>query len=54
VPLKIERLKQWCLDINKAQSAIKYDYIFVDEESFNQYQPKSFKELIGGFREYKE
>ncbi|MCK4467530.1 MAG: hypothetical protein KAU60_04180, partial [Desulfobacterales bacterium] len=54
VPLKMERLKQWCTDINKAQSAIKYDYIFVDEESFNQYRPKSFKELIGGFREYKK
>jgi len=26
----------------------------VDEESFNKYQPKSFKELIAGFREYKE
>ena len=54
VPLKMERLKQWCIDINKAQSIIKYDYIFVDEESFNQYQPKSFKELIAGFSEYKE
>jgi len=53
VPLKMERLKQWCVDINKAQSEIKYDYVFVDEESFNQYQPKSFNELIAGFREYK-
>jgi len=26
----------------------------VDEESFNKYQPKSFKELIAGFREYRE
>ena len=26
----------------------------VDEESFNNYQPKSFKELIAGFRVYKE
>jgi len=26
----------------------------VDEESFNKYQPKSFKELITGFREYKK
>jgi hypothetical protein len=32
----------------------KYDYVFVDEESFNKYQPKSFKELIAGFREYKK
>ncbi|MEA3416003.1 MAG: KilA-N domain-containing protein [Thermodesulfobacteriota bacterium] len=56
VPLKMERLRQWCEDINSAQSDVKYDYVFVDEESFNQYQPKSFKELIAGFRfrEYKE
>ena len=54
VPLKMDRLKQWCVDINKAQSVIKYDYIFVDEESFNQYKPKSFRELIDGFRDYKD
>ncbi len=54
MPLKIERLNRWCTDINKTQADIKYDYIFVDEESFNQYRPKSFKELIAGFREYKE
>jgi len=54
VPLKMERLKQWCVDINKVQANIKYDYVFVDEGSFNQYQPKSFNELIAGFREYKE
>ncbi len=54
VPLKIERLRQWCIDINKAQPDIEYDYVFVDEESFHQYQPKSFNELVAGFREYKE
>ena len=54
VPLKMERLNRWCIDINKIQADIKYDYVFVDEESFNKYQPKSFKELIAGFREYKE
>lgn len=54
VPLKMERLRQWCIDINKAQSDIDYDFIFVDQEGFEQYQPKSFNELISGFREYKE
>jgi len=54
VPLKMERLNQWCIDINKIQPNIKYDYVFVDEESFSQYRPKSFRELIAGFREYKE
>jgi type III restriction enzyme len=54
VSLKMERLRQWCIDINKAQSEIKYDYLFVDEEAFHQYQPKSFNELVAGFQEYKE
>jgi len=54
VPLKIERLNRWCTDINKTQADIKYDYIFVAEESFNKYHPKSFRELIAGFMKYKE
>jgi len=54
VPLKMEMLNRWCIDTNKIQTDIKYDYVFVDEESFNKYQPKSFKELIAGFRKYKE
>jgi type III restriction enzyme len=31
VPLKIARLRQWCEDINRVQSALQYDFIFVDE-----------------------
>ena len=54
VPLKMERLKQWCVDINNAKPDIKYDYVFVDEESFQQYQPKSFDELTRAFKEYKK
>lgn len=54
VPLKMERLRQWCEDINSAQSAACYDYVFVDEESFKKYQPKTFESLVVNFREYKE
>jgi type III restriction enzyme len=53
VPLKMERLKQWCIDINKAQATIRYDYIFVDEESFDRFKPKSFEELIRNFTKYR-
>jgi type III restriction enzyme len=53
VPLKMKRLHEWCEDINKAQTDINYDYVFVDEESFKSYKPRSFKDLISGFREYK-
>jgi len=54
VPLKTERLKQWCKDINMAQSDIRYDFVFVDEESFHFYPPTSFEELINNFRKYKD
>jgi len=54
VPLKMERLKLWCNDINSVQDKIRFDHIFVDEESFKKYNPKTFKSLVDSFREYKE
>lgn len=54
VPLKIERLKQWCKDINQVQSEVSYDFVFVDEKSFGKYSPKSFGGLVSGFQQYKE
>ena len=53
VPLKMKRLRQWCDDINQAQSATAYDFVYVDEESFEKYKPDSFANMIAGFREYK-
>ncbi len=54
VPLKMQRLRQWCEDLNHAQSKVKYDFVFVDQESFEKYSPTSFKQLVDGFREYKQ
>ncbi len=54
VPLKTQRLRQWCEDINAMQSDVAYDFVYVDQESFEKYSPKSFKSLLSGFREYKE
>jgi type III restriction enzyme len=54
VPLKTQRLQQWCEDINKAQAKVKYDFVFVDEESFQRYSPKSFGDLVTNFRKYKD
>jgi type III restriction enzyme len=54
VPLKMKRLKQWCEDINQAQSDKEYDFVYVDEESFKKYKPDSFAKLFAGFREYKD
>ncbi|CAN2039216.1 type III restriction enzyme [Candidatus Magnetomoraceae bacterium gMMP-15] len=54
VPLKMKRLREWCVDINKAQSDIDYDYVFVDEEGFNKYKLKNFKDLMSGFGKHKD
>ena len=54
VPLKIQRIRQWCEDINGMQSDVTYDFVYVDEEGFKKYEPKSFADLLAGFREYKE
>ena len=54
VPLKMARLRQWCEDINRVQPDVTYDFVYVDEESFERYKPTSFRTLVDGFREYKE
>jgi type III restriction enzyme len=52
VPQKMARLKQWCEDMNKAQSDVRYGFVFVDEESFEKYHPKTFADVVKSFREY--
>ncbi|TFH37622.1 MAG: type III restriction endonuclease subunit R [Anaerolineales bacterium] len=54
VPLKMQRLRQWCEDINRVQAEVKYDFVYVDQESFEKYEPTSFRQLVDTFREYKE
>ena len=54
VPLKMQRLRQWCEDVNRVQSEVKYDFVYVDEESFGKYKPTSFQQLVTGFGEYKK
>jgi type III restriction enzyme len=53
VPLKMARLRQWCEDINRVQTDVEYDFVYVDEESFEKYKPISFRQLLEGFKEYK-
>jgi type III restriction enzyme len=54
VPLKMQRLRQWCEDINRVQANVKYDFVYVDQESFERYKPTSFRQLFDGFKEYKQ
>jgi type III restriction enzyme len=53
VPLKTERLRQWCEDVNNIQSEVTYDFVFVEEEEFHKYPPRSFGELVKNFIKYK-
>ncbi len=52
VPLKMQRLRQWCEDVNRVQSDVHYDFVYVDQEGFDDYQPSTFKQLFDGFTEY--
>jgi len=52
VPLKMARLKQWCEDINKAQSKVKYSHVFVEETVFKMSKLYSFKDVIDTFKTY--
>lgn len=54
VPLKMRRLRQWCEDINRVQTDVHYDFVYVDQGGFEEYKPTSFRQLLDGFREYKE
>jgi type III restriction enzyme len=54
VPLKMHRLRQWCEDINRVLADVKYDFVYVDQESFEKYEPTSFRQLLETFNEYKE
>ncbi len=53
VPRKMQRLSQWCADANTAMSDVAYDFVYVDQESFNLYRPETFQQLLDGFTEYK-
>lgn len=43
--LKIERLKQWCEDVNARQKLVKYSMLYVKQEEFEKYKPGTFGEL---------
>ncbi len=50
---KMHRLAQWCKDVNINQSDVVYDFVYVDEDNFREYTPRTFQQLLEGFREYK-
>ena len=51
---KMQRLRKWCEDINSVQTVVSYNFVYVDEEGFRKYSPKTFLQLLDGFKAYKE
>ncbi len=50
----MQRLRQWCEDVNRVQTDVECDFVYVDQEGFDKNEPASFRQLVDGFREYKE
>lgn len=49
-PLKIERLKQWCEDINRIQKNIRFGWIYIREEEYEKYgKMRNFADVIKTF-----
>ncbi len=49
---KMQRLRQWCEDVNAVQSDTDYGFVYVDQESYEKYAPKTFNSLLTSFQEY--
>lgn len=54
LPLKMERLSQWCKDVNATTDHVKWDYVYVDQIGFESYEPASFGALVASFKRYHE
>lgn len=54
LPSRMARLRQWCDDVNNAQSAVRYDFVYVDQPAFEDYRPASLHALVESFTDYKE
>jgi len=48
------RLKQWCADAAAAEEdGQQYDFVFVDQNSFEKHAPKAFAALATAFTDFK-
>ncbi|MBU0693125.1 MAG: hypothetical protein KKC11_00420, partial [Candidatus Omnitrophica bacterium] len=49
-PLKIKRLAQWCEDASARQQKITYKMLYVKQEEWDKYKPKSWSGLVELFK----
>jgi type III restriction enzyme len=48
-PLKIDRLRVWCQDVNAIQRDTTYTAVYIKQEDYLQYHPKTFRDIINIF-----
>ncbi|MDR1872369.1 MAG: DEAD/DEAH box helicase family protein [Deltaproteobacteria bacterium] len=53
-PLKLNRLKNWCLDVNNIQRKVKFNFLFIDEKTFHNYTFNKFAEFLPLFTRFKD
>ncbi len=62
-PLKIKRLRQWCADVNATYSDVGFDFVYVDQETFDRLtgadgrsenELATFSDLVARFTAYKQ
>ncbi len=54
LPQKMKRLQLWRADATDAEEdGQRYDFVFVDEDGFEQHQPHTFAALAASFTEYR-
>lgn len=44
-PLKLERLDQWCKDVNAQQKKVRYSWALVKQEDFEKFRPNKFSDI---------
>ena len=54
LPQKMARLKQYCADATAAEeNGQRYQFVFVDENGFEKFAPKSLAALVASFTDYR-
>ena len=48
-PRKIERLAQWCKDANAYQQKVRYEMLYIKQNDWEKYRPKTFDECVRVF-----
>ena len=55
LPQKMARLSQWCADATTAEkNGTRYDFLYVDQASFEKHKPTTLANLTIGFTEYRK